>query len=143
VATDDSRSKSRDTLKLRYWSAGKLASVAALIVVGALVTTAGLDALVLDKTYRVDEERGSVFVSYERHPECGAVYEFVTLDDLEAGAVASGDPSACEYRNLLFSVLQVLVVMAAIGSLLWMLWARLAAGEGNAKTPGPSGNRAS
>ena len=114
-----------------------------MIVIGALVTTAGLDALVLDKTYRVDEERGSVFVSFERHPECGAVYEFVTLDDLEAGAVRSGDPSACEYRNLLFSVLQVLVVMAAIGSLLWMLWARLAAREGDAKTPGPSGTRAS
>jgi hypothetical protein len=114
-----------------------------LTVVGAVVTTAGLDVLVLDKTYRVDEERGSVFVSYERHPECGAVYEFVTLDDLEAGATVSGDPSACEYRNLLFSVLQVLVVMAAIGCLIWMLWMRLAAREGDAKTPGPSGNRAS
>lgn len=114
-----------------------------MVVVGAVVTTAVLDALVLDKIYRVDEERGSVFLSYERHPECGTVYEFVTLDDLEAGAITSGDPSACEYRNLLFSVLQVLVVMAAIGLLIWMLWTRLAAGERDAETPGPSGNRAS
>jgi hypothetical protein len=112
-------------------------------VVGAVVTTAGLDALVLEKTYRVDEERGSVFVSYERHPECGAVYELVTLEDLEAGATVSGDPSACEYRNLLFSVLLVLVVMAAIGILIWMLWVRLAAKEADARTPGPSGGRAS
>ena len=104
---------------------------------------AGLDALVLDKTYRVDEERGSVFVSFERHPECGAVYELVTIDDLEAGAIRSGDPSACEYRNLLFSVLQVLVVMAAIGFLIWMLWMRLAAKEGDMRTPGRSGDRAS
>lgn len=130
-------------MKLRSWSAGKLVSVAAMIVVGAVVATAGLGVLVLDKTFRIDEERGSVFVSFERHPECGAVYEFATPADLEAGDLVSGDPSPCEYRNLLFGVLQVLVVMAAIGSLITMLWMWLSARERDAKTPGPSGGRAS
>jgi hypothetical protein len=130
-------------LRLRDWSAGKLAAVAALILVGALAATAGLGALVLDKTYRIDEERGSVFVSFERHPECGAVYEFATPDDLEAGDITSGDPSSCEYRNLLFSVLQVLVIFAAIGSIIRLLWAWLVARDRKMQTPDPSENRAS
>jgi hypothetical protein len=134
--------ESRHALKLNAWSAGKLVAVAAAIIVGTLVATAGLSVLVLDKSYRIDEERATVFLSFEGHPECGTIFEYANPVDLEAGDVISGDPSPCEYRNLVLRVLQVLAVMAAIGALIGMLWAWLATREDIARTPGPGQDRA-
>ncbi len=122
-------------MKLSKWIGMKLAAVAAAIVLGAVAATFILSALILEKSYHVDEERATVFVSFEGHSECGAVYDFANPNDLEAGELVSGDSSPCEYRNLLFRILQVLVVMGAIGGILWMLAVWLIGRESNAKSP--------
>ncbi len=124
-------------MKLSRWSGAKLAAVAAAIVLVAVAATFVFSALILEKSYRVDEERATVFVSFENQPECGAVYDFANPNDLEAGDLVSGDSSPCEYRNLLLRILQVLVVMAAIGGILWMLGTWLTGRESDAKSPGP------
>lgn len=117
-------------MKLSRWSGNKLAAVSATFI---------LSVLILEKSYRVDEERATVFVSFEGHPECGAVYDFANPEDLEAGDLVSGDTSACEYRNLLFRILQVLVVMGAIGGIIWMLGMWLTGREAVARSSGPDG----
>jgi hypothetical protein len=126
-------------VKLSKWSGIKLAAVAAAIVLAAVAATFILSALMLEKSYRVDEERATVFVSFEGQPECGAVYDFANPNDLEAGDLVSGDSSPCEYRNLLLLILQVLVVIAAIGGIIWMLGMWLTGREPDAKSPGPGG----
>jgi hypothetical protein len=124
-------------LKLSKWSGAKLAAVAVAIVLAAVAATFALSALILEKTYHVDDERATVFVSFENHSECGAVYDFANPNDLEAGDLVSGDSSPCEYRNLLLQIFQVLVVMAAIGGIIWMLAMWLTGREPDAKSPGP------
>ena len=126
-------------MKLTRWSGKKLAAVAGAIVLAAVAATFILSALILEKSYRVNEERATVFVSFEGHPECGAVYDFANPNDLEAGDLISGDSSPCEYRNLLLQILQVLVVMGAIGGILWMLGMWLTGRDADAKSPGPGG----
>ena len=126
-------------MKLSRWSGNKLAAVSAAIVLAAVAATFILSVLILEKSSRVDEARATVFVSFEGHPECGAVYDFANPEDLEAGDLVSGDTSACEYRNLLFRILQVLVVMGAIGGIIWMLGMWLTGREAAARSPGPDG----
>ncbi len=120
------------------WGAGKLVGVCCGIAVLAVAITLGLSALVLPRSTHVGEENATVFVSYEGHPECGAVREYVNPEDLEAGEVISGNPGPCESRNLLLQVLQVLVLIAAIGLLLWVVWSWLGARTEATKAPGPA-----
>ena len=119
----------------KIWSMGKLVGVCCGIVALALALTLGLSALTLPRSMHVDEENGTVFVSYEGQPQCGVVLELVNPDDLEAGDVVSGDAGACEVRNLLVGVLQVLVRIGAIGTLLWVVWTQLGARASVEKPP--------
>jgi hypothetical protein len=114
----------------------KLAAVAAAIMLAAVAGTSGLSALILQKTYRVDEERATVYLSYEDHPECGAVLEYVNAEDLEAGDIVSGDPTPCEYRNLIIRVLLVLIVIGAIGTMLGVGWKWFEGRQKQAPAPG-------
>mgnify|MGYP003574474512 CR=1 FL=1 len=108
------------------------------MIVVATLAALGLSTLILLKSVRVDDERATVFVSYENHPECGTVLEYVNAADLEAGDIVSGDPTPCESRNLIIRVLLVLVVIGAIGTLLGVTWNWLESSQKQASAPDSS-----
>jgi hypothetical protein len=108
------------------------------VIVVATLAALGLSTLILLKSVRVDDERATVFLYYEDHPECGTVLEYVNAVDLEAGDIISGDPTPCESRNLIIQVLLVLVVIGAIGTLLGVAWQWLEGSQKQASAPDSS-----
>jgi len=123
--------------RIQKWSLGRLLGfVAGVILLGAVAVFL-LASLVMTKSVQIDESGETVFVSFEGHPECGAVRQFVGNEDLEAGIVFSGDPAPCEDRNLMLLVVQGLVIVATIGLMLTVVWIWLGAQEARSTTPDP------
>ncbi len=115
--------------RIKKWSLGRLLGFVAGVILFAAATVLLLSSLVMTKSVQIDESGETVFVSFEGHPECGAVRQFVGNEDLEAGIVFSGDPAPCEDRNLMLLVVQGLVIVATIGMMLTVVWIWLGAQE--------------
>ena len=79
-----------------------------------------------------------MFVSYEDHPECGAVLEYVNSEDLEAGEVVSGDAAPCEGRNLIIRLVQVVVVLALLVVLFYVAGTWMVAQQKEDRAPDPA-----
>ncbi|MBK5098629.1 MAG: hypothetical protein JJE01_12655 [Gemmatimonadetes bacterium] len=94
--------------------------------------------LILEKSVQVDESGRTVFVSFEGHPECGAVLEYVNSEDLEAGEVMSGDAAPCEGRNLIIRIVQVVLVLSLFGLFFYVAGTWLVAQQKDAGTPDPA-----
>jgi len=123
--------------RIQKWSLGVLIGFAATVFLLASLAMIGPSALILTKSVQVDGE-STVFVSFEGHPECGAVLEYVDSTDLEAGEVISGDTAPCESRNLIIKILQIVTVIALIGVLLFVVWTWLGAPDREQTTPDPA-----
>jgi hypothetical protein len=108
-------------LNLEKWGLGRLIGFAAVVFLLASLVAIVPTALILDKSVQLDGGGTTVFVSFEGHPECGAVLEYVNRDDLEAGDVVSGDPGPCESRNLIIRILQVVLFLALFGLLFYVV----------------------
>jgi hypothetical protein len=115
--------------KIKKWSLGHLLGFVAGVILFSAATVLLLSSLIMAKSVQVDESGETVFVSFEGHPECGAVRQFVGNEDLEAGIVFSGDPAPCEDRNLMLLIVQGLIIVAAIGLMLAVVWIWLGAQE--------------
>ncbi len=124
--------------RIKKWSLGRLLGFVAGVILFAAAAVLLLSSLVMTKSVRIDEPGETVFVSFEGHPECGAVRQFVGNEDLEAGIVLSGDPAPCEDRNLMLIVVQGLVIVATIGLMLAVVWIWLGAQEAKQETPDPA-----
>jgi hypothetical protein len=128
--------------RIKKWSLGRLLGFVAGVILFAAATVLLLSSLVVTKSVQIDEPGETVFVSFEGHPECGAVRQFVGNEDLEAGIVFSGDPAPCEDRNLMLLIVQGLVIVTAIGLMLSVVWIWLGAQEEKQATPDPAQDRA-
>ena len=124
--------------RINRWSLGRLLGFIAGVILFSAATVFLLSSLVMVKSVQLDESGETVFVSFEGHPECGAVRQFVGNDDLEAGIVFSGDPAPCEDRNFMLLVAQGLVIVATIGLMLTVVWIWLGAQEAKKTTPDPT-----
>ena len=124
--------------RIKRWSLGRLLGFVAGVILFAAATVLLLSSLVMTKSVQIDEPGETVFVSFEGHPECGAVRQFVGNEDLEAGIVFSGDPAPCEDRNFMLLVVQGLVILATIGLMLTVVWIWLGAQEEIQATPDPA-----
>ena len=101
-----------DILKLKTWGPGRLIGFSAVVFLLASLVAIVPTPLILDKSVQLDGGGTKVFVSFEGHPECGAVLEYVGSADMEAGEVVSGDAGPCESRNLVIRGVQVVLVLA-------------------------------
>ena len=124
--------------RIKKWSLGRLLGFVAGVILLAAGIVFLLSLLVMTKSVQIDEPGETVFVSFEGHPECGAVRQFVGDEDLEAGIVFSGDPAPCEDRNFMLLVVQGLVIIATIGLMLTVVWIWLGAQEAKKATPDPA-----
>ena len=94
--------------------------------------------MILDKSVQLDDSGTTVFISFEGHPECGAVLEYVNRADLEAGDLVSGDPGPCESRNLIIRIVQVVLVLALFGVLFYVVGTWLMLRQADEETPDPA-----
>ena len=124
--------------RIKKWSLGRLLGFVAGVILFAAATVLLLSSLVTTKSVKIDAPGETVFVSFEGHPECGAVRQFVGNEDLEAGIVFSGDPAPCEDRNFMLLGVQGLVIVATIGLMLTVVWIWLGAQEEEKATPDPA-----
>ena len=62
----------------------------------------------------------------------------VNRADLEAGDIVSGDPGPCESRNLIIRIVQVVLVLALFGFLLYVVGTWLMVRQTDEKTPDPA-----
>ena len=125
-------------LRIQKWGPGHLIGFAAAVFLLASVIAIGPSALILAKSVQMDESGSTVFVSFERHPECGAVLEYVNSEDLEAGEVVSGDAAPCESRNLIIRLVQVVAILALLVVLFYVAGTWLVAQGKDDGTPDPA-----
>ena len=125
-------------LRIQKWSPGQLIGFAAAVFLFASVIALGLSPLILEKSVQVDDSGSTVFVSFEGHPGCGAVLEYVNSEDLEAGEVVSGDAAPCESRNQIIRLLQVVAVLALLVVLFYVAGTWLMAQGKDDGTPDPA-----
>ncbi len=123
--------------RIGKWGPGALIGFAAAVFLVASLITVGASALLLEKSVRLNDSGTTVFVSFEGHPECGAVLEFVNSANLEAGNVISGNSAPCESRNLIIWILHIIAVIVLIGVLLFVVWTWLGARRRDAAAPDP------
>lgn len=124
-------------LRIQKWGPGRLIGFAAAVFLLASVIAIGSSALILEKSVQADDNGRTVFVSFEGHPECGAVLEYVNSEDLEAGEVVSGDAAPCESRNLIIRLLQVVSILALLVVLFYVAGTWLVAQGKDDGTPDP------
>ena len=127
-----------DILKLEKWGTGRLIGFSAVVFLLASLVAIVPTALILDKSVQLDDGGTTVFISFEGHPECGAVLEYVNSADLEAGDIVSGDPRPCESRNLIIRIVQVVLVLALFGLLFYVAGTWLMVGQKDEETPDPA-----
>jgi len=125
-------------LRLERWGPGRLIGFSALVFLLASIVAIVPTALILDKSVRLDDGGTTVFVSFEGHPECGAVLEYMDSTDLEAGDVVSGDARPCESRNLVIRIVQVVLLLALFGFLFYVVGTWLMARRRAEDTPDPA-----
>lgn len=125
-------------LSLEKWGLGSLIGFAAVVFLLASLVAIVPTALILDKSVQLDGGGTTVFVSFEGHPECGAVLEYVNRADLEAGDVVSGDAGPCESRNLIIRILQVVLLLALFGLLFYVIGSWLMASRKDEEPPDPA-----
>jgi hypothetical protein len=129
---------SSEILNLEKWGLGSLIGFSSVMFLLASLVAIVPTGLILDKSVQLDGGGTTVFVSFEGHPECGAVLEYVNRADLEAGDIVSGDPGPCESRNLIIRIVQVVLVLALFGFLLYVVGTWLMVRQTDEKTPDPA-----
>lgn len=127
-----------EILNLEKWGPGRLIGFSAVVFLLASLVAIIPTGLILDKSVQLDSGGTTVFVSFEGHPECGAVREYVNRADLEAGDIVSGDPGPCESRNLIIRIVQVVLVLAPFAFLFYVVGAWLMLRQGGEETPDPA-----
>jgi hypothetical protein len=127
-----------DTVRLEKWGPGRLIGFAAVVFLLASLVAIVPTPLILDKSVKLDSGGSTVFVSFEGHPECGAVLEYVGSADLEAGEVVSGDAGPCESRNLVIRGVQAALVLALFVLLFYVVGRWLMERQTDEETPDPA-----
>ncbi len=114
---------------VQKWSLAKVLTLGLAVAIATALVTVLSSMLVLEKSVQVGEAGDRAFVSYAGHPECSEVRTVVAGVAPQDGPVVEGDAGPCRGRNTMILVLQVTVLLAAIGWLLGVTWTWLSREE--------------